>query len=181
MPSASAVRSRQRRALSTSSSICCFSIINGGETRSDSVLNGVNALDGEASDWVMVHDCVRPCVRAGDINRLYNELKLSTVGGLLGLPVIETLKQVSDRRRVVKTVLRDEHWLAQTPQMFRLGLLKSALQQAKSDDWNVTDEASAIEMSGETPIIIQGSKDNIKITTTEDLAMAEYILQLQEQ
>ena len=83
---------------------CC--VVTGGETRSDSVLNGLNALDGEATDWVMVHDCVRPCVRPGDINRLYRDLRLTPVGGLLGLPVLETLKKVSDEDKKTTQLLK---------------------------------------------------------------------------
>jgi 2-C-methyl-D-erythritol 4-phosphate cytidylyltransferase len=173
---------------------CC--IVTGGATRSDSVLNGINALGGEDNNWVMVHDSVRPCVRLRDIVKLFSELKLTPVGGLLGIPVIETLKKASvpvevepekndsveknqEITRVLGTVPREEYWLAQTPQVFRLGLLRSALQQARAQQYKVTDEASAIEMYGQVPIMVKGSKDNIKITTPEDLALAEYFLRQQ--
>ncbi len=178
---------------------CC--IVTGGASRSDSVLNGLNVLDGDDDDWVMVHDSVRPCVRERDISQLFSQLRFSRVGGLLGVPVVETLKKVSvdvvatspaaDSEKtdlagesaatteVMQTIPREEHWLAQTPQMFRQGLLRSALQLAGARQWKVTDEASAIELFGETPTIVQGSRDNIKITTPEDLLLAEYFLQQQ--
>lgn len=148
-------------------------IVKGGLLRSDSVLNGIKAIEGEASDWVMVHDCVRPCFSNEDIVNLYQGLENHPVGGLLGIPVVDTLKRVSSENEVLQTLDRNEHYLAQTPQMFRLGLLDKALNQTEA----FSDESSAIEALGYHPKIIVGSRHNIKITTQEDLALAEALLQ----
>ena len=154
-------------------------IVQGGSLRSDSVLNGLNAIDGNESDWIMVHDCVRPCFQIDDVKRLYNALKDHAVGGLLGVPVIDTLKQVHSQIEaaqieVAQTCDRKQYWLAQTPQMFRLGMLKKALSQ----DGEFGDEASAIEDLGYRPVMVEGNRHNIKITTQEDMALAEFLIQI---
>ena len=148
-------------------------VVEGGVLRSDSVLAGLNAAQSEDQDWVMVHDCVRPCVKTSEILNMYEQLKDHPVGGLLGVPVVDTLKKVNEINEVEQTQERAIHWLAQTPQMFRLGLLKKALEESES----CSDEASAIEQLGYKPQMVASSKHNIKITTADDLALAEFLLQ----
>jgi len=156
-------------------------IADGGAERCHSVLNGLNKLQGFASDddWVLVHDAARPCLRSEDINKLIENLQFHAVGGLLGLPVADTIKKVGDDGMIIKTVDRNALWRALTPQMFRVGLLKNALQHALSKAYLVTDEASAVEFHGYRPIMIEGSADNIKITHPNDLSLAETFLQQQ--
>jgi len=144
----------------------------GGETRRDSVFNGLLAAQLQADDWVLVHDAARPCLPERDLKRLMDECGGDDVGGLLALPVADTVKRAMDHR-VVKTENRSALWLAQTPQMFRAGLLMQALQRARGP---VTDEASAIEQIGLQPRLVQGSRENLKVTWPEDFAIAEALL-----
>ena len=146
----------------------------GGETRRDSVHNGLVAAMAQmdADDWVLVHDAARPCLPPQDLKNLVSEVESDTVGGILALPVAETVKRVADGR-IVATEDRAQIWLAQTPQMFRASLLMQALQRAKG---TVTDEASAVEQIGLKPRIVAGSRENLKVTWPGDLAMAEGIL-----
>ncbi len=150
-------------------------IVIGGVERADSVLSGLNQLDLQPNEWVMVHDAVRPCVRAADIILLCNNLVDDDVGGLLGIPVTDTVKKTSGNR-VVETPDRSELWLAQTPQLFRYGILLRALQNVTA----VTDEASAVEQLGYRPMMVPGHGDNIKVTTTQDLMLAEHYLSIEE-
>ncbi|MBQ63374.1 MAG: 2-C-methyl-D-erythritol 4-phosphate cytidylyltransferase [Gammaproteobacteria bacterium] len=156
-------------------------VVCGGAERIDSVLNGMKELHGNADDWVMVHDAVRPCVRASDILSLCSELQGHEVGGLLGIPVTDTVKRV-EKGSVLDTQDRSRLWLAQTPQLFRHGILLQALQGAPA---GVTDEASAVECLGYQPKMVQGHSDNIKVTTQDDLKVAAFHLsqegRLQEQ
>jgi 2-C-methyl-D-erythritol 4-phosphate cytidylyltransferase len=152
----------------------------GGKQRADSVLSGLQALDSIADpdDWVFVHDAARPCITSIDILRLLSSLENDPVGGILALPVHDTLKRALQTR--IKTTLdRDQIWRALTPQMFRLGMLKQALVGAFSNDIMVTDEASAIEAMGLQPHLVEGRADNIKITRPEDLALARFYLEQQ--
>lgn len=153
----------------------------GGEERAHSVYNGLEALSGKAADddWVLVHDAVRPCVSLQDISNLIDKLKDDEVGGLLAAPVTKTLKKVGPDSRVEATVPREDYWLAATPQMFRYGLLKQALETALESTGTVTDEAHAMEIAGHHVIVVPGSADNIKITHPEDLFMAAQILHKQ--
>ncbi|MDT8406096.1 MAG: 2-C-methyl-D-erythritol 4-phosphate cytidylyltransferase [Methylococcales bacterium] len=148
----------------------------GGQERADSVLSGLNALAGvaDAQDWVMVHDAARPCLPVTDIRRLLDMLADDDIGGILGLPSHDTLKQVTDAA-IQKTYDRGHIWRALTPQMFRFSLLQQALTDHQGNR-AVTDEASAIELSGYTPKMVEGSPANIKITRPEDLALAEFYL-----
>lgn len=150
----------------------------GGAERARSVRNGLAALAGRAADndWVLVHDAVRPCVSSADIERLRGELAQDPVGGLLAIPVRETLKRATPQARVASTVPREEYWLAATPQMFRYGLLTAALDQALQEGAVITDEAHAMERAGHPVRLVAGRADNIKITHIEDLALAEHIL-----
>ena len=154
----------------------------GGAVRCHSVLSGLETLAGEAAedDWVLVHDAARPCVRREDIDRLMDELAGHPVGGLLGLPARDTLKRAAPDGSVRETVARAGLWHALTPQMFRFGLLRRALRVAVGGGLLVTDEAQAMELAGHVPRLVEGSPDNLKVTTPRDLALAEVFLRAQE-
>lgn len=160
-----------------------LAVVTGGAERCHSVLNGLTHLAGKvaADDWVLVHDAARPCVRLTDIDTLIRTLSATSHGGLLGVPVADTMKQVDGTDRVTATVARENLWHAYTPQMFRLGSLRAALQQAIDNDLLVTDEASAMELAGVQPQMVQGQRDNIKITVPADLELAAFYLQAREQ
>lgn len=155
---------------------------NGGASRAHTVLNGLLALTVHAGsdDWVMVHDAVRPCVRVDDMELLISTVIKGKNGGLLGLPVADTMKRVNASAQVVETVLRENLWRALTPQLFYIAELKDALQRALAQNMEITDEAAAIEAAGGHPIMVKGHPDNIKITVPEDLALAELFLKQQE-
>jgi 2-C-methyl-D-erythritol 4-phosphate cytidylyltransferase len=157
-------------------------IVDGGAERCHSVLNGLDALAGKAaaSDWVLVHDAARPCVRRDDIQALMAGMDAGSDGGLLGVPVADTMKRVAADGRVTATVDRGGLWHALTPQMFRLEPLRAALRQAIAANSLVTDEASAMEQAGYRPQMVQGHRDNIKITLPADLALAAFYLQAGE-
>jgi 2-C-methyl-D-erythritol 4-phosphate cytidylyltransferase len=151
----------------------------GGETRRDSVYNGiVAAMSGvHADDWVLVHDAARPCLPRQDLALLINEAQGEQIGAILALPASDTVKKAAKDEagvhRIAATEDRAQLWLAQTPQMFRAGLLAQALKQARG---LVTDEASAVEQMGLRPRLVTGSRENLKVTYPEDVAMAEAIL-----
>ena len=151
----------------------------GGETRRDSVYNGMVAAmaAADADDWMLVHDAARPCLPQQDLANLIRETRDDRIGGILALPVADTVKRVAKdeagAQRVAGTEDRSQLWLAQTPQMFRCGLLVEALREAKHA---VTDEASAVEQMGLRPRLVAGSRENIKVTFPEDLGIAEAIL-----
>lgn len=155
---------------------------SGGETRAQTVLNGLKALSKHAKsdDWVLVHDAVRPCVRHADIDKLIAAVGDNRDGGLLALPVSDTVKRVDNEGRVVETVKREGLWRAVTPQMFRIGVLASALEFAMKQGSEITDEASAIEAAGGHPRVVACHADNIKVTLPEDLALAELYLKQQQ-
>jgi len=146
----------------------------GGETRRDSVFNGIFAAKDlvEADDWLLVHDAARPCLPRKDLENLVRETRDDEVGGILALPVADTVKRAV-QNRIDSTEDREHLWLAQTPQMFRAGLLAQALKRAKGTP---TDEASAVEQMGLKPRLVAGSRENLKVTWPEDLAIAEGIL-----
>ena len=154
----------------------------GGETRAHTVLNGLKALAARAheNDWVLVHDAVRPCVRLSDIDALVSAVESGKDGGLLALPVADTVKRADKGNRVAETVSREGLWRALTPQMFRIGDLRKALEQALVRGTEITDEAAAIEAAGGHPKLVAGHADNIKITLPGDLALAELFLKQQE-
>lgn len=149
----------------------------GGKERADSVLSALKALRAQASDddWVLVHDAARPCLMPSDIHLLINTLANDPVGGILALSSHDTLKNVQEGS-IVATLDRSQVWRALTPQMFRYGMLKSALE-ANEGNPAVTDEASALELQGWQPKIVEGRPENIKITRPEDLALAAFYLQ----
>jgi 2-C-methyl-D-erythritol 4-phosphate cytidylyltransferase len=153
--------------------------VEGGAERCHSVLNSLDHLAAQTDpdDWVLVHDAARPCVRSEDIERLIITLEPGDQGGLLGVPVADTMKRVDDQQAVTETVDRNGLWHAYTPQMFRLGRLRSALREAIEAGKTVTDEANAMELAGFRPRMVQGSRDNIKITLPADLALAAFYLQ----
>lgn len=156
--------------------------VTGGGERMDSVLAGLDALrhGGAAdSDWVLVHDVARPLIRADDVRRLMAAVQDHPVGGLLANPVRDTMKRADAAGQVQATVERDGLWHALTPQMFRLGSLHDALLSARAAGAVVTDEASAIERLGLSPLLVSGARDNLKITFAEDLALAEALLAAQ--
>jgi 2-C-methyl-D-erythritol 4-phosphate cytidylyltransferase len=147
----------------------------GGGTRAQSVANGLKALlkrGAAAGDWVLVHDAARCLITAAQIITLINACEDDEVGGLLALPLPDTLKSAKDGR-VAATLERSDKWLAQTPQMFRIGQLESALHAAGD---TVTDESSAIEFLGLRPLLVKGSAENFKVTYPQDFALAESIL-----
>ncbi|HSC67212.1 MAG TPA: 2-C-methyl-D-erythritol 4-phosphate cytidylyltransferase [Cellvibrio sp.] len=154
--------------------------ISGGSERADSVLNALEYLKNVAApdDWVLVHDAARPCIHPASILYLIDQVKDHPVGGILGVPVSDTLKQVADSI-IQSTSDRRMLWQAQTPQMFRLGLLRDCLRSALADGREITDESSALECYGYKPLMVQGRSDNIKITRPEDLAIAAMLIQQQ--
>lgn len=147
----------------------------GGSTRAETVANGLHALTlqgAEPGDWVLVHDAARCLIRTEWVDRLIDACFDDAVGGLLALPVADTLKAERDGR-VAATLDRRATWQAQTPQMFRVGALRAALGNAGAD---VTDEAGAIEASGAAPLLVPGELENFKLTYLADFALAERLL-----
>lgn len=145
---------------------------DGGAERSGSVLNALlqlNALGASDDDWVLVHDAARPNLSREDLDTLLAQLADDPVGGLLAVPARDTLKRVDKQGRVVETIDRSLIWQAYTPQMFRLGALHRALADSLVADAVITDEASAMEWSGQAPRLVEGRADNIKVTRPEDL------------
>ena len=155
----------------------------GGDERADSVRLALETLQGKAKqdDWVLVHDVARPCVRVQDIKNLLAQLANHKVGGVLATPVSDTLKRVLNQPDIDSTEDRSQLWAAQTPQMFRYGLLLESLQAAVEQQRQPTDESAAIEQLGYTPSVVEGSRDNIKITRLEDMAIAEAIMKYQQE
>jgi 2-C-methyl-D-erythritol 4-phosphate cytidylyltransferase len=144
----------------------------GGATRAESVTNGLMAAELEPDDWVLVHDAARPCLSQMQLARLIAELRDDEVGGILAVPVADTLKRADATQRVAHTENRDGLWQAQTPQMFRTGLLLQALLSAPK----VTDEASAVEALGLHPKLVASETTNFKVTYPQDVKLAELLL-----
>jgi 2-C-methyl-D-erythritol 2,4-cyclodiphosphate synthase/2-C-methyl-D-erythritol 4-phosphate cytidylyltransferase len=160
-------------------------IASGGETRARTVRNALTAVTGggaKSDDWVLVHDAARPGLDAVTLGRLIDTLKDHPVGGLLALPVADTIKrEAKDSAEngavmVESTVYRTGLWQAQTPQMFRVGLLAQALSEALQDEADPTDEAQAMERSGHAPLLVVGTRNNFKITVAEDLDAMEKLM-----
>jgi 2-C-methyl-D-erythritol 4-phosphate cytidylyltransferase len=151
----------------------------GGKERADSVLSALKSLQDKAdeNDWVLVHDAARPCLTSSDIHLQIEILKNDAVGGILALSSHDTLKHV-DGDTITATVDRKHIWRALTPQMFKYGMLRNALQQTEGNP-AITDEASALELLGFKPKIVEGRPDNIKITRPEDLALAQFYMEQQ--
>ena len=144
----------------------------GGAERADSVLNALLHLHAQGAsedDWVLVHDAARPNLARSDLDKLLGELAHDPVGGLLAVPAKDTLKRADAHGRVAETIDRSTIWQAYTPQMFRLGALHRALADSLVADVAITDEASAMEWAGQSPRLIEGRSDNLKVTRPEDL------------
>lgn len=154
-------------------------LVSGGQTRSESVNNALAAIkNAHKDDWVLIHDAVRPLVRVADIEKLIVGLSEHENGGLLALPVFDTVKRANMEAAVISTEDREGLWLAQTPQLFRYGRLLNAFKVAARDapEIEITDEALAMEVSGQAVKLIEGCRSNIKITRMADLEFAELIL-----
>jgi len=151
----------------------------GGTTRAESVHNGLNALAifTAEHDWVLVHDAARPCLSLAHLDNLIEEVGNDPVGGILAVPVADTLKRAGADGRIEATVPREHLWQAQTPQMFRYGLLREALTSTHILSGLITDEASAIEAAGHHPKLIPSDSSNLKVTYPSDLELAARILQ----
>lgn len=156
-------------------------VADGGEERMHSVLNGLNLLEALGVDpkcWVMVHDAARPCLTQQEMMTLFDELKADAIGGILALPVRDTMKRESVMSRAIShTESRDGLWHALTPQMFRLQMLSQALSSGIQQSLTITDESSAIEAAGFAPKLVEGLASNLKITRPSDLPLAEFFLQ----
>jgi 2-C-methyl-D-erythritol 4-phosphate cytidylyltransferase len=144
----------------------------GGTTRAESVANGLLVSELEPDDWVLVHDAARPCLTQALLNKMIAELRDDPVGGILAVPVADTLKRADTRQRIACTEPREGLWQAQTPQMFRAGLLAGALARCKT----VTDEASAIEAIGLQPKLVASDTGNFKVTYPQDIVLAALLL-----
>jgi len=146
----------------------------GGASRRESVLNGLVAAASavDPNDWILVHDAARPCLGSSELRRLIDAAAREEVGGILAVPVSDTLKRAGDDGRILETEPRDGLWQAQTPQMFRHGMLMRALRDAP----HVTDEAAAVEALGYKPRLVEGSSRNLKVTFPADLQIAERLL-----
>ena len=146
----------------------------GGATRRESVLNGLVACASavDPNDWMLVHDAARPCLGQVELRRLIERAGADEVGGILAVPVADTLKRADEEQRIVETEPRDHLWQAQTPQMFRHGMLLRALRDAA----HVTDEAGAVEALGYKARLVEGDTRNLKVTFPSDLHIAEGIL-----
>lgn len=156
-----------------------ITVVYGGAERVDSVFSGLAAINDDNA-WVMVHDAARPCVRLDDLRQLMVAAKQSEYGAILATPVRDTMKRakVNEQGNVIDhTVDREQLWHALTPQMFRAGQLREALTTALAQDAVITDEASALEFCGYSPVLVKGRADNLKVTQPEDLALAEFYLQ----
>ncbi len=141
------------------------------------MLSGLNYVSAQLPcEWVLVHDAARPCVTLNDIDRLIDVCCAHPTGGILASPVRDTMKRANKENNIDHTVDREALWHALTPQMFKTPQLTRALADALQQGVAITDEASALEWLGETPALVQGSANNIKITQPEDLALAEFYL-----
>lgn len=144
----------------------------GGASRSESVCNGLMAAELEPDSWVLVHDAARPCLSQSQLQRLIAEVRDDDVGGILAIPVADTLKRANAGQRIGLTENRAGLWQAQTPQMFRAGLLLQALQTTR----DVTDDASAVEALGLQPKLVESETTNFKVTYPQDIQLAELLL-----
>lgn len=155
----------------------------GGNCRAESVRNGLLALEESAGNdsWVLVHDAARPLLEPFVLRTLIDAVRGHEVGGILALPLVDTIKQSavvdSDAATIEKTLDRNQLWAAQTPQMFRYHLLRSSLSLALSAGEDITDESAAVERLGYQPLLVNGSRRNFKLTQPEDLALAQFYLQ----
>lgn len=157
-----------------------ITVVDGGAERADSVFAGLAVIENNHT-WVLVHDAARPCVRQADLQALISAAVTSECGAILATPVRDTMKRSHDHShqpQINHTVDRENLWHALTPQMFRAGQLRESLTFALAQGATITDEASALEFCGYTPMLVAGRSDNLKVTQPEDLALAEFYLQL---
>ena len=154
-----------------------LAIAEGGKERFNSVLSALNSLNNRAqpNDWVLVHDSVRPCIKKSDIEKLIREVSNDSIGGILATSAIDTVKE-KNASGSIKTIDRKKLYMAQTPQMFRFGILKEAIESAIRMGGRINDESEAIEKLGHSVKIIGGSSSNIKITAKDDIDLANYFL-----
>lgn len=149
----------------------------GGETRADSVLNGLMLVEENA--WVLVHDAARPCIKRSDLDKI---LQIDDENGaILAIPAVDTIKRSFDSQTIAHTEDRSTLWLALTPQFFPVKQLKLAIESAFEKGLAITDEASAMEQAGFQPQLVAGRSDNIKVTRPEDLSLAEFYLLKEQQ
>ncbi|MDW3095191.1 MAG: 2-C-methyl-D-erythritol 4-phosphate cytidylyltransferase [Gammaproteobacteria bacterium] len=150
----------------------------GGATRAHSVLNALNSFEAQLDkdDFVLVHDAARPCLTMSDLEKLIGVCIQHDVGGIVGSPMPDTIKQV-EKGNIENTLDRENIWRAYTPQMFKFEVLRSAILKAFADNVRITDEANALEYVGYKPCMVEGDSQNLKITTAEDVSIAEMILQ----
>ena len=158
--------------------VACYT---GGQSRAETVWLGLQALKkcASAGDWVLVHDAARPCVQVKDIDSLISAVAPSFDGGLLAVPITDTTKVANQDLTVRQTMDRTMLWLAQTPQLFQFSILCRALQAVAHDFESISDESAAVEKLGLEPLIIRSNQKNIKITNSEDLQLAEFLLSKQ--
>lgn len=156
--------------------------VSGGKERVDSVLSGLQVVDDTLFPWVLVHDAARPCVSHYDIDQLIEQCLSKNTGGLLAAPVVDTIKQsknITSELYVTATIDRSQLWHGLTPQMYKTSELKQAIEQAQDKGLLITDESSAIELAGLSSLLVPASRENIKITRPEDLALAAFYLKQQ--
>ena len=153
-------------------------VVEGGQERVHSVFNAVAEIFPELTDndWLLVHDAARPCVRVDDMLRLIDAVASHPCGGILAAPVRDTMKRAAADGSIAETVDRSMLWHALTPQLFRAGLLHEALMAGLAYPERITDEASALESLGHSPLLVEAPSDNLKITRPEDLPLAEFYL-----
>jgi len=154
----------------------------GGKERFHSVLNGLIALENSVSDddWILVHDAARPCLEMKDVDKLINTLCEHPTGGILAMPVRDTMKRSNLDNVISSTVEREGLWHALTPQMFRYKKLRVSIEQAIEKNIKLTDEAQAMEKIGEDPMLVEGSVRNIKVTMPDDIELATFYLSQME-
>ena len=162
-------------ALPASMQVACYT---GGQSRAETVWLGLQALQkcASADDWVLVHDAARPCVQVEDIDTLISAVVPSLEGGLLAVPVTDTIKVANQDSTAKQTMDRRMLWRAQTPQLFRFSVLYTALQAVVHNLESISDESAAVEKLGLKPLIVQSDERNIKITNSKDLQLAEFFL-----
>ena len=148
----------------------------GGAGRAASVRSGLAGIPPGGGDWALVHDAARPCVGSADLDALLEHGCAHDVGALLAIPVADTLKRSNDRDESLACIARENTWRALTPQLFRRVDLIDALDRADRDGAIITDEASAFERLGRHPLLVRGSASNLKVTTRDDFALAEWFL-----
>ncbi len=151
-------------------------VTQGGASRARSVLNGLRSINASSNDWVLVHDAARPCLSTSLLDELIENLVNDEVGGILAMPAKDTLKRSDEKGQIAQTIDRAVIWQAQTPQMFRFGIMIDCLERALHDGIDITDEASALEAYSYKPRLIESDARNLKITTPEDLVLAEFLV-----